>query len=67
MITDSTSKNERRKIAQRRHVDLGPPTGIGERRINIERRMFNQGIDSGGEWLSGAQHGSARKGTTSSH
>ena len=67
MITDSNSNNERRKSAQRRHVDLGPPAGIGERRINIERRLFNLSIDRGGEWFAGAQHESARKGTTSGH
>ncbi len=47
---ESSSSKERRKGGQRRHVDSGPPSGIGERRINIERRLFNLSIDCGGDW-----------------
>ena len=47
---ESSSSKERRKGGQRRHVDSGPPSGIVERRINIERRLFNLGLDSGGDW-----------------
>lgn len=64
---ESNSSSERRKHAQRRHVDIGPPDGVGERRINIERRLFNLGTDSGEEWLASAPLGTVRKGTTSGH
>lgn len=47
MNVASTQENERRKKSQRRHVDLGPPSGILERRVNIERRLFSFGPDSG--------------------
>jgi hypothetical protein len=43
---ENTQNTERRKNSQRRHADAGPPSGIGERRVNIERRLFN--IDFGG-------------------
>lgn len=42
---ETNQHNERRKNSQRRHADLGPPPGIAERRVNIERRLFN--IDFG--------------------
>ncbi len=38
---ETTQNSERRKNSQRRHADAGPPSGIGERRVNIERRLFN--------------------------
>lgn len=38
---ETTQNTERRKISQRRHADAGPPSGMGERRVNIERRLFN--------------------------
>ncbi|MBP5987166.1 MAG: hypothetical protein KA538_08260 [Azonexus sp.] len=38
---ETNQNTERRKSRQRRHADAGPPAGIGERRINIERRLFN--------------------------
>lgn len=63
MIMDSNSNNERRKATQRRHVNLGPLPGIGERRINIERRMFNLGLDCGDEWLKATSQDSAAKGS----
>lgn len=42
---ETTQNTERRRNSQRRHIDAGPPSGIGERRVNIERRLFN--IDFG--------------------
>jgi|GEM_PF-4945736 len=42
---EANHNTERRQNAQRRHADAGPPRGIAERRINIERRLFN--IDFG--------------------
>jgi hypothetical protein len=50
-MSDSNLNNERRKREERRSVHSGPPAGMGERRINIERRLFNLGVDSGKEWL----------------
>jgi hypothetical protein len=49
---NSNLNNERRKEAQRRHSDGGPPQGLYDRRVNIERRLFN--LDAGciEEWLS---------------
>lgn len=44
---DSKPSNERRQKTQRRHYDVGPPHGMAERRINIERRLFNLCMDSG--------------------
>lgn len=44
MIDQDMSK-ERRKGIQRRYVDMGPPQGIPERRVNIERRLFNLDFD----------------------
>ena len=38
---ETTQNTDRRKISQRHHTDAGPPSGIGERRVNIERRLFN--------------------------
>jgi hypothetical protein len=43
---------ERREPKERRIANGGPPAGMSERRINIERRLFNLGVDSGKEWLS---------------
>jgi hypothetical protein len=42
---ETIQNTERRRNSQRRHTDAGPPSGIGERRVNIERRLFN--IDFG--------------------
>ena len=44
---DTEESKERRKEGQRRHHDAGPPQGMIERRINIERRLFNLGMDCG--------------------
>jgi hypothetical protein len=51
-MSDPTLNHERRKRDERRRADSGPPMGIGERRINIERRLFNLGVDCGKAWLS---------------
>jgi hypothetical protein len=67
MIMEQNLNNERRQSSQRRHVDLGPPAGIAERRINIERRLFNLGTDRGEEWLTRAPSGMTRKGRASDH
>lgn len=47
---DANLNKERRKEMQRRLSDFGPPKGLGERRVNIERRLFNLGIDCAGGW-----------------
>jgi hypothetical protein len=47
---DSEMSKERRKGGQRRHCDSGPPPGIAERRINIERRLFNLGVNCSDAW-----------------
>ena len=44
---DSKPSKERRREGQRRHYDAGPPQGMAERRVNIERRLFNLCMDSG--------------------
>ncbi|HLO61990.1 MAG TPA: hypothetical protein VK165_03400 [Azonexus sp.] len=44
---DSKPSQERRREGQRRHDNAGPPQGMAERRINIERRLFNLCLDSG--------------------
>ena len=49
-MSDSDLNNERRS-RDRRRADAGPPIGTNERRINIERRLFNLGIDCGKAWL----------------
>lgn len=51
-MTESSLKNDRRKREERRRVENGPPAGVCERRVNIERRLFNLGVDSGQAWLS---------------
>lgn len=47
---DTVPSKERRKDAQRRLSDFGPPQGVAERRINIERRLFNLSFDPGSNW-----------------
>lgn len=47
---DTKLNQERRQETQRRLSDSGPPEGLTERRINIERRLFNLGIGSAGNW-----------------
>lgn len=49
---NSNLNNERRKDAQRRHIDGGPPKGASDRRVNIERRLFNLDAGCVEEWLS---------------
>lgn len=51
-MSNTNLDQERRKRDERRRADSGPPTGIHERRINIERRLFNLGVDCGKAWLS---------------
>jgi len=50
-MSDSQTNPERRQRQERRRADSGPPTGIHERRVNIERRLFNLGLDCGKAWL----------------
>ena len=50
-MSNSNLNDERRKREQRRQTDGGPPAGVQERRINIERRLFNLGVDCGKAWL----------------
>jgi len=57
---DTKLSKERRKDAQRRLSDFGPPHGISERRINIERRLFNLGLDCGGDWGRSSNAGGTR-------
>ena len=45
------SGSERRMGGQRRIHDYGPPPGVGERRVNVERRLFNLSVDFEGEWF----------------
>lgn len=56
----SNPDNERRKAAQRRHLDVGPPAGVDERRINIERRLFNLDVDCVEEWPGNPPHSAMR-------
>ncbi len=51
-MSDTHLHHERRQRDERRRADKGPPTGSHERRINIERRLFNLGVDCGKSWLS---------------
>jgi len=48
----SNLSNERRMGTQRRHMDGGLPIGLGDRRVNIERRLFNLDACCVEEWLS---------------
>ncbi len=57
---DTKLNQERRQKTQRRLSDFGPPEGLTERRINIERRLFNLGIDSAGNWGGTANSGGSR-------
>lgn len=34
---------DRRRADDRRLANLGPPTGLSERRLNVERRIFDLG------------------------
>jgi hypothetical protein len=35
---------DRRRADDRRLANLGPPIGLGERRLNMERRVFDLGL-----------------------
>lgn len=47
------SENERRKCNERRHGNRGVPEGMSERRVNIERRLFNLDVRCFSAWLEG--------------
>jgi len=49
---NSNLNNERRKGEQRRHSDGEPPKDLSDRRVNIERRLFNLDAGCVEEWLS---------------
>lgn len=52
LISDNQSAAmERRKGEQRRFADLGVPAGMTERRVNIERRLFNLDVTRLDDWL----------------
>lgn len=52
LISDHQSAGmERRRRDQRRHADLGVPAGMAERRVNIERRLFNLDVTRLDDWL----------------
>ena len=45
---------ERRKVGDRRRQKQGPPEGMVERRVNVERRMFDMLLPAeGGDTASG--------------
>lgn len=50
-MSDSQAKLDRRQRQERRQADGGLPAGIHDRRVNIERRLFNLGLDCGKAWL----------------
>ena len=57
-MSESNLNSERREREQRRRADVAMPAGFIDRRINIERRLFNLGVDCGKAWLSRpARHG----------
>lgn len=45
------SEKERRTVGERRQANLGAPQGICERRVNIERRLFNLDARCFSAWL----------------
>lgn len=61
---DTKLNTERRKEAQRRLSDFGPPEGLTERRINIERRLFNLGFDGTSNWNGTSNSGGSRVNST---
>ena len=63
IMSEPTLHHERRRRDERRRADNGPPTGMHERRINIERRLFNLGVDCGKAWLSQPARDGARSAT----
>ncbi len=59
MQTDS----ERRSGHDRRRSNMGPPAGVNDRRLILQRRMFNLGERSVDDWIasgSGFAWGKAR-------
>ncbi len=54
---DKLPNNERRKQDRRSAENKGPPPGCGERRINIERRLFNIEVYSLYNWLQASESG----------
>ena len=56
------SFEERRKSGDRRRQKLGPPEGIAERRINVERRMFDMFSPDSGEEAGAGLHAVVREG-----
>lgn len=50
---DAGSENERRQCNERRLVKLGVPIDLNERRVNIERRLFNLDTRCFSSWLGG--------------
>ncbi len=56
------AKNERRQCNERRLVKLGVPIDLNERRVNIERRLFNLDTRCFSSWLGGANATSSRAG-----
>lgn len=52
-MNQGSDNDERRKCNERRHADLGVPVGMGERRVNIERRLFNLDVRCLSAWLEG--------------
>lgn len=62
-MSDLNLNNERRKREERRSANGCPPAGMIERRINIERRLFNLGVDCGKAWLDKPPPEGARRAT----
>lgn len=50
-MVDKVKNSERRKVDRRSRENMGPPAGCTERRINIERRLFNIEVFSLHDWL----------------
>ncbi|MBL8429717.1 MAG: hypothetical protein JNJ95_07510 [Dechloromonas sp.] len=62
-MSDSNLNGERREREQRRRADVALPVGFVDRRVNIERRLFNLGVDCGKAWLSRPARDGARNAT----
>jgi hypothetical protein len=61
----SNLSNERRQGIQRRHGGGALPAGMVERRVNIERRLFNLDAACIEEWLRSPAPQSTRGASTS--
>ena len=44
MTAEERRSDDRRQVEERRKQDLGPPTGVPERRAGLERRLFDRRI-----------------------